>query len=83
MNTVTVQTMRQQICQAVDTLPDEAIAELVAYVESLRDKFDAGQAETRPPFTPVNLTEGVLYGYDFSPQLVAGERRVMWPDPCS
>ena len=81
MDMITSQTTKQRICQAVDTLPDEAVVELAAYVESLRHKFDGGQAEARRPFTPVDLTEGVLYGYEFSPQLVAEARRVMWPHP--
>ena len=75
--------MKQRICQALDTLPAEAVAELAAHVELLRRKLDDEQAETRRPFTPVDLTEGVLYGYDFSPQLIAEERRVMWPEPKS
>jgi hypothetical protein len=35
-------------------------------------------AKGRPPFEPVNFPEGILQGYDFSPEFIAEARKEMW-----
>jgi hypothetical protein len=35
-------------------------------------------AEGRPPFEPVNFPEGILEGYDFSPEFIAEARKELW-----
>jgi hypothetical protein len=81
MSITTTRTSRQRIHQAIDALPEEGMDELVAFVKSLQLKFDHEKDETRRPFKPVNLPEGILVGYEFSPELIAEARRIMWPEP--
>jgi len=35
-------------------------------------------AESQPPFEPVNFPEGILQGYDFSPEFITETRKEIW-----
>lgn len=88
---------RDALHQAIDKLPENALIELVNFVEFLQfkaqqaeqitdqgelskdDKLE-GQAETEEPplFNPVYFPEGILEGFDFSPEYIAAARKALW-----
>lgn len=41
-------------------------------------KYWKAIAKNEPPFEPVNFPEGLLKGYDFSPEFIAQARKEMW-----
>jgi len=71
--------------QAIDRLPENALIELTRFIEFLQFKSQrdvqvnedtATKGET--PFNPVYFPEGILQGYEFSPEFIADTRKELW-----
>jgi hypothetical protein len=74
----TVAMTYQDICQQIAELPQESLGELARFIEFLRFKADGTtRAEAEKPLHIIKL-EGLLEGYDFSPEFIAEARREMW-----
>jgi hypothetical protein len=75
----TVAVTYQDICQQIAELPQESLAELAKYIEFLRFKASGAQ-KGKQAKKPVHIRdlEGLLEGYDFSPEFIAEARREMW-----
>ncbi len=75
----TVAVTYQDICQQVAELPQESLVDLAKFVEFLRFKAD-GAGKEKQAGKPVHIRdlEGLLEGYDFSPEFIAEARREMW-----
>ena len=75
----TVAVTYQDICQQIEELPEESLVDLSKYVEFLRFKAD-GTKKSKQSRKPVHTRdlEGLLEGYDFSPEFIAESRREMW-----
>ena len=75
----TVAMTYQDICQQIEELPQTSLAELAEYIEFLRFKGDGANIgkKAKPPVHIRDL-EGLLEGYDFSPEFIAEARREMW-----
>lgn len=69
----------QDICQQIAELPQESLVDLARFVEFLRFKAD-GASKGKQAKKPVHIRdlEGLLEGYDFSPEFIAEARREMW-----
>jgi len=81
MNSATV--LAQKIYEQVQDLPEESLPELAKYIEFLRFKTHMPTTEpateAQPLSTlPIIKLEGLLEGYDFSPEFIAEARREMW-----
>jgi len=74
----TTVTERSVVEKALSKLPDDALSELIAYMEFLQFKHTQDIKGDTVPFKPVNLPEGILEGYDFSPELIAQARHELW-----
>ncbi|MBX7234052.1 MAG: hypothetical protein K1X65_06680 [Caldilineales bacterium] len=64
-------------------IADQALLETIDPVQATGSGPDAGEPgndPNEPPFRPVHLPEGILAGYDFSPDALKEARRIMWPD---
>ena len=64
----------------------EDLARLETFEEA--QESGSGQSENdverdpnQRPFRPVHFLEGILAGYDFSPDALKEARRIMWPEP--
>ena len=71
--------------QAIDELPENTLIELARFIEFLQFKSQRdAQAnedtatEGKPPFNPVYFPEGILRGYEFSPEFIADARKELW-----
>jgi len=75
----TIAVTYQDICQQVAELPQESLVELAKYIEFLRFKAD-GAGKGKQARKPVHIKdlEGLLEGYDFSPEFIAEARQEMW-----
>ena len=75
----TVSVTYQDIYQQILELPQESLVDLSRYVEFLRFKAD-GANKGKQAKEPVHIRdlEGLLEGYDFSPEFIAEARREMW-----
>lgn len=75
----TTATTKEQIAALLDELPDEALTEVVSFVEYQRFKLRSRIVRaTRPhSITPVKL-EGLSSGADISEEEIANLRREMW-----
>ncbi len=70
--------------QAIDKLPENTLIELARFIEFLQFKSqrdaqvseDTAAKET--PFNPVYFPEGILQGYEFSPEFIADARKELW-----
>jgi len=69
----------QDIYRQILELPQESLVDLLKYIEFLRFKAD-GVNKMKQAKTPVHIRdlEGLLEGYDFSPEFIAEARREMW-----
>jgi len=75
----TVAVTYQDICQQIEELPQASLVDLSKYIEFLRFKADGaktGQQARKP--VHIRDLEGLLEGYDFSPEFIAEARREMW-----
>lgn len=77
--------LAQKIYKQIQDLPEENLAELANYVEFLW--FKARAATKRPTKRTQRLStqqivklDGLLKGYDFSPEFIAETRREMWKE---
>ncbi len=75
--------LAQKIYKQIQDLPEENLAELAKFVEFLR--FKAQTATKRSTKKTQRLStqqivklDGLLKGYDFTPELIAEARREMW-----
>lgn len=72
----------QKIQQEVLELPQETLPELERFIEFLRFKTKSRKkkATIEPPFDPTDAIrlDGLLKGYDFSPEFIKEARREMW-----
>jgi hypothetical protein len=75
----TISVTYQDIYQQILELPQESLAELARFIEFLRFKAD-GTKKGKQARKPVHIRdlEGLLEGYDFSPEFIAEARREMW-----
>lgn len=67
------------IYQEALQLPLDSLLDLAKFVEFLR--FKAGLAQPERAKSEVNILDrldGILAGYDFSPEMLAEARREMW-----
>ncbi len=46
--------------------------------ETSDDSYTVGDTEKTPPFNPVHFPEGILKGFDFSPEYIAEARKELW-----
>ena len=76
---------RHTLYQAIDILPENTLIELARFIEFLQFKsqHDAQVNEDaatkgEPPFNPVYFPEGILQGYEFSPEFIAAARKELW-----
>ena len=68
-----------KIAEQARRLPAESLRDLATYLEFLQ--FKATGREQTQPLTHGDLLaklDGILAGYDFSPEMVAAARREMW-----
>ena len=87
---MTVATERDALVQAIDKLPENRLIELARFIEFLQFKSqrdgqvnDVSHKDTlatkgQPPFNPVHFPEGILQGYEFSPEFIADARKELW-----
>ena len=74
---MTARVTAEHIYAQIQDLPQASLDELERYVEFLHFK-NAKSDQSRPPIHIRDL-EGILEGYDFSPDVIAEARREMWP----
>ncbi len=73
----------ERIVEQVQQLPEESLPELARYIEFLRFKSSETVPEPAEQEKPLSTEtakslDGILEGYDFSPELLAEVRREMW-----
>jgi hypothetical protein len=75
----TISLTYQDIYQQILELPQESLVDLSKYIEFLRFKAD-GTNKRRQAKKPMHIRdlEGLLEGYDFSPEFIAEARQEMW-----
>lgn len=76
-------TLVQKIYEQAQALPDESLLELARYIEFLKFKARKSTRKSAPKERPLSTQqivhlEGLLNGYDFSPEILAEARREMW-----
>lgn len=73
------QSAKERAHALIDTLPDEAVAEVTAFIElklsQLGESEEVATPRTRYKPTPLG---GLLEGYDFTEEDIAEARREMW-----
>jgi hypothetical protein len=74
--------LTQKLQQQVQELPPESLPELEKFIEFLRFKFQARKpkATAKPVLDTTHAVrlEGLLQGYEFSPEFIKEARREMW-----
>ena len=74
--------LANKLQQEVLTLPEESLPELEKFIEFLRFKAKPGKkkASAKPPFDPTDAIrlDGLLKGYDFSPEFIRETRQEIW-----
>jgi hypothetical protein len=74
--------LAQKIQQEVLQLPPESLPDLQKYIEFLRFKVKPRKKApaAKPPFDPTDAIrlDGLMKGYDFSPEFIKEARREMW-----
>ncbi len=69
----------QDIYQQILELPQERLVDLSRYIEFLRFKADGtNKGKQAKKHVHIRDLEGLLEGYDFSPEFIAEARREMW-----
>ncbi len=73
----------ERIYKEVQELPEESLPELEQYIAFLKFKVSESSqppTESKKPLSTdtIRRLEGLLEGYDFSPELLAEARREMW-----
>lgn len=59
------------------TRQDESLSEPGELLQENKSGWQPDPAVS-PPFTPVHFPEGILQGFDFSPEYIANARQEMW-----
>ena len=74
--------LTEKLQQEILELPQEALPELENYIEFLRFKAKPRKKAkvNKPLFDPTDATrlDGIMKGYDFSPEFIKEARREMW-----
>jgi len=74
--------LAEKIQQEILELPQETLPELEKFIEYLRFKAKPRKkkAALEPPYDPTDAIrlDGLLKGYDFSPEFIKEARREMW-----
>ncbi len=75
--------LTQKLQQEILELPQESLPELEKFIEFLRFKSKPRRTKTKavePMYDPSDAIrlDGLLKGYDFSPEFIAEARRDMW-----
>lgn len=75
----------ESLYEQIKELPQESLAEVSRFVEFLHFKVEREQSEANSEVekklsAPIHIRdlEGILEGYDFSPEFIAETRREMW-----
>ncbi len=68
--------LKERIVEALETLPPEALQELVNYLDYIRFKLQLGQEPSSSE--AASGLEGILEGYRFSAEEIEQARREMW-----
>jgi len=68
--------LKERIVEALETLPPEALQELVNYLDYIRFKLQFAQESSSS--VVVSGLEGILEGYHFSAEEIEQARREMW-----
>ena len=68
-------TLKQEVIAMLDTLPDDALADVAKFVDYQRHKH--GLPERSTPYIPVALG-GLWKGIEISDEDIAEARREMW-----
>jgi hypothetical protein len=68
-----------EIYEQIRNLPQESLGDLAHYIEFLRFKTRSSQSK-RGSEASLRIVKlgGIAKGYNFSPELLAAERRAMW-----
>lgn len=91
---MTISSQRRTLHQVIERLPDHLMMEVATFVkflqfrehvdEALQEKLDVTDLENRmgseetPLFRPVYFPEGVIPGFDFSPEYIIAARKEIW-----
>jgi hypothetical protein len=74
--------LTEKLQQEILELPQETLPELEKYIEFLRFKAKPRKKAkvNKPPFDPTDAIrlDGIMKGYDFSPEFIREARREMW-----
>lgn len=70
--------VRQQLIQAIQVLPEHNLADLVTFVDFLRFKLRRQRGDGTGYISQLADLKGILKGYDFSPEFIAGARSEIW-----
>jgi hypothetical protein len=74
--------LTQKLQQEILELPPESLPDLEKFIEFLRFKTKPRKkkATADPPFDPTDAIrlDGLLKGYDFSPEFIKEARREIW-----
>jgi len=77
--------LAEKLQREILELPPESLPDLEKFVEFLRFKERSGKKKpsTKPPFDPTDAIrlDGLLKGYDFSPEFIKEVRQEMWHKP--
>lgn len=76
---------RNTLYQAIDRLPENTLIELTRFIEFLQFKSRRDAQANKDTatkgkitFNPVYFPEGILQGYEFSPEFIADARKELW-----
>lgn len=68
--------LKKHVLDVLETLPDEALAEVASFVDYQRHKLGRRQTDA-PPYRPIALG-GLWAGIQISDEDIADVRREMW-----
>ena len=68
--------LKEQVVAFLDTLPEEALAEVATFLDYLQYKLDQHSPQ-QPPYKPVALS-GLWEGVTITDEDIAEVRREMW-----
>lgn len=74
---------RQELYQAIDRLPDDAMSEVARFIEYLEFRANQDKGETAvfsppTPYKPIPLAPKIIADVDFTPEYIAAARKELW-----